>query len=223
MTRSSGTRDATSQDPATTPEVATHSDSEAKQDSDGLFSRFRTEAAKRLKEINKVEDAADEALLRFGTQVQSFFRDAVTIAPPIDGQHPTDQDGKTVLLFESKDRDGKRVIHTTRFDAQMHAIHSSRESFIKDPVSPAFASFKEGFSVGEMTETIAADLQKSDGLREAMERLVPDQVTYEDFWTRYYFLKHVVETEEQRRKELLRGEMKRAPLSIEPFSYTQND
>lgn len=110
-----------------------------------------------------------------------------------------------MLLFESKDRDGKRVIHTTRFDAQVHVIHSSRESFRKDPVSPEFASYKEGFSVEKQTDAIAEDLERYSELREAMEQLVPDQVTYEDFWTRYYFLRHVIEKEEQRRKELLRG------------------
>ena len=36
-----------------------------------------------------------------------------------------------------------------------------------------------------------------------MEKVVPERVEYADFWARYYFLRHVIETEEQRRKELL--------------------
>ena len=38
-----------------------------------------------------------------------------------------------------------------------------------------------------------------------MERLVPGEIKYEDFWARYYFLRHSIETAEKRRKELLKG------------------
>ena len=38
-----------------------------------------------------------------------------------------------------------------------------------------------------------------------MERLVPEKVEYGDFWCRYYFLRLVIETEEQKRRELLKG------------------
>lgn len=85
---------------------------EALKESEGVLARLRTEAAKRLKEIEKAEDAADEALLKFGTNIRNFLRDAVSIAPPDDAK------GGSTVLFESKDAQGKRVIHTTRFDAQ---------------------------------------------------------------------------------------------------------
>jgi seryl-tRNA synthetase len=106
---------------------------EALKESEGVLARLRTEAAKRLKEIEKAEDAADEALLKFGTNIRNFLRDAVSIAPPSDDA----KDGSTVL-FESKDAQGKRVIHTTRFDAQLHVIHSSLDSFTKDPASVSY-------------------------------------------------------------------------------------
>lgn len=38
-----------------------------------------------------------------------------------------------------------------------------------------------------------------------MEQLVPDKVKYEDFWKRYYFLRHSIETAEARRRDLLKG------------------
>ena len=180
--------------------------SEALQDSDGIIFRFRTEATKRLKDIEKAEDAADEALLKFGTNIRNFFREAIAIAPPAAGEGAVDENGKSTVLFESKDRDGKRVIHTTRFDAQLHVIHSTRDGFLNDPVSAEYSSWKEGFEVEKQTEAISKDLEKFEELRAAMAHLVPDQVRYEDFWARYYFLRHVVETEEQKRREMLRGE-----------------
>ncbi|KAI9840836.1 MAG: hypothetical protein M1838_003883 [Thelocarpon superellum] len=183
---------------------APSSDTETLRESDGIISRFRSEASKRLKEIERAEDAADEALLKFGTNIRNFFRDAVAIAPPSEADQAAGKHGASTVLFESKDRDGKRVIHTTRFDAQLHVIHSTGDSFAKDPASPEYAGWREGFSVANQTDEIAKDLERFNELRAAMEQLVPDQVSYDDFWTRYYFLRHVVESEELRRKELLR-------------------
>lgn len=178
------------------------SESEALRESEGVISRFRTEAAKRLKELEKAEEAADAAIFKFGANIGNFLRDAVTIAPPTE---ETNKDGSRKVLFESKDSDGKRVIHSTRFDAQLHAIHSSLESFTSDPASAEYAKWKDDFDVEKKTDAIAQDLDKYEELRRTMEKLVPEKVEYKDFWTRYYFLRMVVETEEQRRRELLKG------------------
>ena len=183
--------------------------SEALRESEGILARFRSEAAKRLKDIEKAEDAADEALLKFGTNIRNFLRDAVSIAPPSE---ETDKDGKSKVLFESKDQDGKRVIHTTRFDAQVHVIHSSLESFTKDPISPEYEKWKSDFNVENKTDDISVDLEKHEELRRAMEKLVPEKVEYEQFWKRYYFLRMVIESEEQRRKELLKGAWSLLPV-----------
>ena len=178
------------------------SESDALRDSEGVISRFRAEAAKRLKDLEKAEEAADAAIFKFGANIGNFLRDAVTIAPPTD---ETNKDGSRRILFESKDQDGKRVIHTTRFDAQLHAIHASLESFTKDPISPEYEKWKDDFDVENKTDAIAKDLEKYEELRRTMEKLVPEQVQYPAFWTRYYFLRMVVETEEQRRREMLKG------------------
>jgi hypothetical protein len=173
---------------------------EALKESEGVLARLRTEAAKRLKEIEKAEDAADEALLKFGTNLRNFLKDAVTIAPPSEeaGQSST-------VLFESKDASGKRVIHTTRFDAQLHVIHSSTDSFTKDPVSEEYEPWTKTFDLDSKTEDISKDLENFAELRTSMEKLVPDTVSYGDFWKRYYFLRHSIETAEARRRDLLKG------------------
>ncbi|KAI9669776.1 MAG: hypothetical protein M1829_005031 [Trizodia sp. TS-e1964] len=173
--------------------------SEIDGESESVLSRLRLEAAKRLKDIEKAEDAADEALLKFGTNIFNFLREAVTIAPPAEGVD------KDKVLFESKGEDGKRVIHTTRFDAQLHVIHSSLDSFSQDPASAEYAGWAEKFSAESKAPQITADLAKYKELRLAVSRLVPEKVSLEDFWKRYYFLRHVIETDEQRRKDMLEG------------------
>jgi hypothetical protein len=175
--------------------------SEALGESEGVLARLRAEATKRLKDIQEAEDAADEALLKFGTNLRNFLRDAVTVAPP-----SVDAEGQpSAVLFESKDAQGKRVIHTTRFDAQLHVIHSSLDSFLKDPAGDEYESWTKSFDVEKKTEDISKDLEKYEELRSAMEKVVPDRVSYSDFWKRYYFLRHSIETAEARRKELLKG------------------
>lgn len=167
------------------------------EEGEGFISRFRAEAAKRLKEIEKAEDAADEALIRFGTNVRNFLRDAVSIAPP--------EQGSDKVLFESKDSEGKRVFHATRLEAQLHAIHTNLEGLKKDPDTEQWTEFNKEFNVESKTDDIAKDLEQYPELRRAMEKLVPETVDYSEFWSRYYFLRLAVETEEQKRKELLKG------------------
>ncbi|KAL0256755.1 hypothetical protein SLS55_009152 [Diplodia seriata] len=174
------------------------------KEAEGMLLRLRGLGASRLKDIQKAEDAADEALLRFGTSIRGFLREAVTITGPDDADAPAGS-ASSKVLFESKDAQGKRVIHTTRFDAQLHAIHVALESFLKDPDSPEWEGWTKSFDIDSKTADIAKDLEKYPELRVSMEALVPEKVEYKPFWTRYYFLRHVIESEEQRRREMLKA------------------
>ncbi|CAD0100835.1 unnamed protein product, partial [Aureobasidium mustum] len=144
-----------------------------------------------LQRIQAAEDAADEALLKFGTNIKSFLRDAVTVTAPSASSDSTE------VLFETNDAEGKRVIHSSRFDAQLHVIHTSAQSFTSDPDSAEYAEFAKEFDIAAKTDAIAADLEKYPELRRAMEKLVPEKVEYATFWLRYYFC--------ARRREVLKG------------------
>lgn len=210
---SSSSSSTTSKDEQTTPTTAKDLSAEAslkqQQEDDSVLARLRGEAAKRLKDLQKAEDAADEALLRFGSNLRDFLKDAIKIAPPSEEEAAKrTEEGKNNngVLFESKDAQGKRVIHTSRFDAQLHVIHTTPESFSKEPASgQEYDAWVKEFDVDKKTEAIAADLDKYPELRATMEKLVPDQVPYADFWKRYYFLRHGIETAEARRRDLLKG------------------
>lgn len=197
-TPADGTKEADDAQSTPTKAKAGPSDDAAEQ-SETVLSRLRTEATKRLKDLQKAEDAADEALLRFGSNVRDFLRDAISVAPPDESSQDS------TVLFESKDAQGKRVIHTSRFDAQMHVIHTSVEGFAKDPTGDEYEKWTKDFDVEKKTDDISGDLAKYPELRVTMEKLVPDQVTYADFWKRYYFLRHGIETAESRRRDLLKG------------------
>ncbi|KAI1387258.1 BSD-domain-containing protein [Hypoxylon trugodes] len=189
-------------DTETTPTTSKAGGSdEAAKDAETVISRLRAEAAKRLKDIQRAEDAADEALLKFGGNIRDFFRDAIVVKST-----PESDDAKgTTRRFESKDESGKRVIHTSRFDAQLHVIHTTERSFTEDPASAEYAAWAKNFDAESKTENISADLAKYPELRANMEKLVPGTVPYADFWKRYYFLRHSIETAEARRRDLLKA------------------
>ena len=185
-----------SRDDATNLEKPESLPADIVKEAESILSRFRAEAAKRLKDIERAEDAADEALLRFGTNIRNFLREAVTVAPP--SQEEIDS-GTSRVLFESKDADGKRVIHTSRFEAQLHVIHCSMDSFLKDPASEEYQPWSQDFDVEKHTDDVSKDLERYDELRRAMEKMVPEKVEYTTFWKRYYFLRHVIEEEEKKK------------------------
>ncbi|KAL1871186.1 hypothetical protein VTK73DRAFT_2237 [Phialemonium thermophilum] len=186
---------------ATPTEPTASAPDQALKESETVLSRLKTEAAKRLKDLQKAEDAADEALLKFGSNLRNFLKEAISIAPPAES---SESQGSTIL-FESKDAQGKRVIHTSRFDAQLHVIHTTTENFVQDPASPEFEAWTETFDIGKKTDDIAKDLATYPELRATMEKLVPDQIPYADFWKRYYYLRHGLETAEARRRDLLKA------------------
>lgn len=181
-----------------------------------LVSRFRSEAPSLLTRFQKAEDAADEALLKFGSNLRNFLREAVTVTGPEGGAAVT-KDGETAeVLFETNDAEGKRVFHSSRFDAQLHVIHTTPASFIQDPEGDEFTPFANEFDIDKQTEAIAKDLDSYDELRRAMEKLVPEKVNYATFWRRYYFLRTAIEAEEKRRKEVLKGEFEPGKINHVP-------
>lgn len=166
-----------------------------------IASRFRPEAAKWLKDVQRAEDAADEALLKFGTNVRNFLRDTITVTP----SNAAGKEKTSEVIFETNDAEGRRVFHSNRFDAQLHVIHATADRFLTDPEGQAWDAFAKEFDVQKETDRIATDLDKYDDLRRTMSKLVPAQVEYAAFWKRYYFLRAAVEEEEKRRREVLKG------------------
>jgi len=190
-----------------------------------LVASLRLTATSKLKDLQRAEDAADEALLKFGTNVRDFLRDAVVISAPTaeDASKPkgTDAAGNEVLFETTEQGTGRKVFHTTRLDAQLHAVHTTAASFTQDPQGEQWAEWEKGFDVDKQTEAIARDLDKFEDLRRAMEKLVPEKVEYRPFWVRYYFIRKSIDEEEKKRKEILKG-MFSAQEPFNPDLFTDN-
>ena len=173
------------------------------------LTRFRTEASKRLKDVERAEDAADEALLRLGTNIRNFLRDAVAVSPPDEALASENRGNVSDILFESKESSGRRAIHTNRLDAQLHMIHTRSQSFTEDPgmEGDSWKTWSDKYKSEDRTDDIAADLDKYPELRRRMEELVPEKVDYQIFWARYYFMRDGLEQAERRRKEVIKGKI----------------
>ena len=88
-----------------TPDAPANDTDATISENESFIAKFRSEAAKRLKDIEKAEDAADEALLRFGTNVRNFLKEAVTVVPAEEERPGT---AKPSVLFDStKPQEGR--------------------------------------------------------------------------------------------------------------------
>jgi hypothetical protein len=170
-----------------------------------LVATLRATATARLKDLRSAEDAADDALMKFGLNVRDFLREAVKITGPDEADGRDGNGYSSEVLFETYDGSGKKIFHSTRLDAQLHAIHSSKSSFTVDPSGPEWKAWEAAFNITDRTEGIAQDLEKYEELRRTFEWAVPERADYKNFWMRYYFLRKAVDEEERRRKEVLKG------------------
>jgi hypothetical protein len=178
-----------------------------------LVASLRATATARLKDLRSAEDAADDALMKFGLNVREFLREAVKITGPdeVDGREASSE-----VLFETSDGSGKKIFHSTRLDAQLHAIHSSKSSFTVDPSGSEWKQWEAAFKIADSAERIAADLDKYDELREVFDWAVPERADYKNFWMRYYYFRKAVDEEERRRREVLKG---KAAASFRPKEH----
>ncbi|KAI1325023.1 BSD-domain-containing protein [Xylariaceae sp. FL0255] len=158
-------------------------------------SKLAERAAENLKILQQAEDKMDEALIKTGTNLFNMFQDAITVTADSSSQTRT---------FESKDDSGKRVIHSSRYDAHLHVLHTTEKSFTEDPDTPEFETWaKSEFDIDAKTEDIKADLEKYPELNARFQKL-KETVQYADFWRRYYFLRNSLDTAEAKRQETLK-------------------
>lgn len=195
----------------------------AKPKAQGMLSLLANKAQQYIddldKDLEKLENKAGETLLQMGTGFQGYIKDAITITGPSKtGDTGANSDafnsefGSSEVLF-SVPEDIRKQIYSTRLDAQLHALHTTKEPFLVNDtasVDTGYAEFVKSFDVDAHTETIAKDLDKYPQLRTLMESLVPDSVAYNEFWTRYYFMRSEISDQEEKRKALLQSQVSNA-------------
>jgi hypothetical protein len=99
-------------------------------------------------------------------------------------------------------------LSTSRVDALLHELHTNPDVLLSDPdpsKEAAFTSWQKDFSADQSTDEIAALLDRYPELRSKMDNLVPERVSYKDFWMRYLYQKSKIDADEARRKQLFQN------------------
>lgn len=149
------------------------------------------------KDLEKVENVGAEYFGKVGQDLRALMRETVSVTGPGTGVSTPQSD----ILFNAPE-DVRQQIYSTRFDAQLHSLHTSEEPFTQSD-DAEFDKFAKTFDIGNQTDTIAADLEKYPALRKLMEKLVPEQIVYNEFWARYYYMYQQICDQEENRKKLL--------------------
>lgn len=154
------------------------------------------------RDLEVIENKAGSYLTKVGTDLKSYLKDAVNVERP--GVSSTSGDAKenSEVLFNVPE-DIRSQIYSTRLDAQLHALHTSKDPFLVKNEDPAWEPFLAKFDVDKKTDEIAADLEKYPELRKLMDEMVAE-IGYKDFWTRYYFMREQIAVQEEKRKQLLK-------------------
>ncbi|GMM33870.1 Dos2 protein [Saccharomycopsis crataegensis] len=113
-------------------------------------------------------------------------------------------DDEAEILFNVPEN-SKTTIYATRTDGQLQALHTSQDLYITNAVDSDYAEFAKGFKIDEKTNDIAEVLKKHPELQNLMASLVPTKISYQEFWTRYYFMYGQILKQEAARKKLLQN------------------
>lgn len=93
----------------------------------------------------------------------------------------------------------------SRFEAQVLALQRDQKTFLKEPEDAGdFENWRSGFELAEKGEEIERLGSVNGILKGVIEKLVPDAVDCETFWSRYYYKIHRVKQAEDARARLIR-------------------
>lgn len=171
------------------------------------------------KELEQVENFAGSYVNRFG----QFIKESVVVAPPDDEDELID-DSEAELLFNVKHAKGRTPkVSSTRTEAQLYALHTSPELYLTTAKDDSFVKFKNDFKLDSKTEDIANLLKQNVELNKLSTKIVPEKVSYEEFWTRYFFLYDKILKEEVNRKKLLNKENESKDTKAENLQWSDDE
>lgn len=137
-----------------------------------------------MENLRKVEETAGSFWSGFGSTVNGFLDQALQISPKEDDvSTPTHEASSSVFL--------------NRHERQLLELVQNENTFTQIISEPShgitFESWEKEISIDGKTEEISLLLEEYPDLRKQMESLVPSEVSYDDFWKRFFWHKEVVQ------------------------------
>eukprot|EP00171_Calliarthron_tuberculosum_P008769 IDg8769t1 len=93
----------------------------------------------------------------------------------------------------------------TRFEERLFEIQANPDTYCKPATDlAAFEKWGDKFDLDQVANQCIAILHKHGAIADLYIKVVPSMVEENTFWMRYFFAKHVLENEEERRRKLLK-------------------
>ncbi|KAJ3326428.1 hypothetical protein HDU76_012932 [Blyttiomyces sp. JEL0837] len=172
------------------------------------------QVSKAVANLEALADKAENFLEKMGNGLGSFLSNVVTISAP--GTNPVIS----------------RKIVYDRKSAAIAAIRLDMETYLKDPalfidskvpserdMAERFQEFQLQFDISKVSAKIARIVDDDKDFEKLLSRLVPSQVSHEQFWQRYFFKVAEIDREEETRKRLMND----ATLESEDFKWESDD
>lgn len=108
--------------------------------------------------------------------------------------------------FDEVSADGESAdgLPRTRFEQRLQELQANPDTYCK-PASDmeAFKKWGEEFNLDDVENQCKRILRKHETIADLYVKVVPDMVEENTFWMRYFYSKHVLEVEEERRRKLI--------------------
>ncbi|KAJ1799085.1 hypothetical protein LPJ75_006727, partial [Coemansia sp. RSA 2598] len=151
----------------------------------GIGRHFQVDA------LRQQQDRAKRLMSKLGADLEDLLRDAIVIEAP--GSASTEEQ-KTAA---------RKIIYDRRM-AQLAAVQESEDTYLVDPSSRIeYAEFIKQFALDRKKDQTGKILKDNGSMADMIERLVPQKVSQDEFWTRYFFHEWMVDQEEARRRKLV--------------------
>ncbi|KAI9331343.1 hypothetical protein BDR26DRAFT_870352 [Obelidium mucronatum] len=175
-------------------------------------------ASETVHKIEELADTAEDFLESVETGVWNFMSSAISTSMGVLGGGTGTKAAvvpKANIIFDRK----TATILALRRDATTYTVDPSallESSSISDKeLAERFKSFKGSFEISTYATQITRLLDEDSEVRAVLSKTVPSAITYDEFWTRYFFRVQEVDREEEARKKL----MSDANLNDEEFAW----
>jgi len=162
--------------------------------------------------ININLEEASEATKAVTNSLTDFLGKVVKQVSPLE---PDDSDEDSFLLGT---RTGVKTLSPAQ--ARLYHLQTNPETYCTEPDNGiAFEEWSKNFDVETKKEEISSLILDCKEVRTIFNKLVPDAVTHEVFWTRYFYKKNLHEEAEERRAKLV----ERAQSSTSELAWDDDD
>lgn len=182
---------------------------------DIYFKELGNKANTYLDRLDSGLEIVENQASKYASQFASFFSGIVQINNDTQPEAPV----KRETLF-STSMGANPNYGTSRYDSDLFKLHTSPELYLYQADDKEL----EQFDVDSKTELISQTLKTYDNtLHKLMNELVPVEISYSEFWYKYFKLEENLKREEHQRKKLLENKETKKEGEDEEFTWDDDD